>query len=165
MKTSTASLCSSNVVRFKLLVLNRHSPCSVEPVEVGGALHYCHGAQAPWVIKNKMIGLAIKLNRKQKMIFLFFWKSVQNPSLKWDCRKVYLYVYLLVLTWTETKEAVIQNPQRRDAGNSFQPGNHIKTEQDFIPQMPVVRLNCRISLGGTHKSQAGRAAVICVGVS
>lgn len=32
MKPSTASLCSSDVVRFKLLVLNRHS---VEPMEAG----------------------------------------------------------------------------------------------------------------------------------
>lgn len=48
---------------FKLLVLNRHSPCSVEPGGVGGgALHYCHGAQAPRVRKNEMRGLAIKLN-------------------------------------------------------------------------------------------------------
>lgn len=30
----------------------------------------------------------------------------------------------------------------------------IRTEQDLIPQMPVVRLNCRISSGGTHESQA-----------
>lgn len=76
MKTSTASLCSSNVVRFKAAGLKPSLSvlCRTGGSGGGGALHYCHGAQAPWVIKNKMIGLAIKLNRKQKNDFSFFLK-------------------------------------------------------------------------------------------
>lgn len=150
---------SENGKWFKLPVLSRHSQWSAEP-EGGAALHYGRGAQAPRVIKNETRGLPIKLNGEKAALAKWMKKmkkSVRNPSLKGDWRQVHLNVYLLVLIWRGTKEAAIQNPQRHKQPTAeshccFQPGNRIKTEQDLIPQMPVVRLDCRINSSGTHKS-------------
>lgn len=57
---------------------------------VGGALHYCHGAQAPGVIKNKMRGLAVKLNgekaafvkQKEKLNKMICPKSIPKVGLE-----------------------------------------------------------------------------------